>query len=118
MPGPPGATRFPFPIWFIDTLELKCGMSAGAPTRDRPTVARGLARLSRRAARWELVRPLMATALTVNAGSSSLKIALFEVRPAERSIVAAEVDRIGEPDSMLRLSCGGAPETVGPIEAT
>ena len=39
------------------------------------------------------MRPPTATALTLNAGSSSLKVALFEVRPGERSIVAAEVER-------------------------
>ena len=42
--------------------------------------------------------------LTVNAGSSSLKVALFALPGTDAAIVGAEVERIGQPNSVLRVT--------------
>src|SRR5579864_2667477 len=47
--------------------------------------------------------------LTVNAGSSSLKVTMFGLPPAEATtrVVALEVERIGLPGSLLLVTSGG-----------
>src|SRR5258708_79496 len=56
--------------------------------------------------------------LTVNAGSSSLKVGMFALRPVTTMVVALEVERIGLSGSLLRATSGrdGSASTLG-IEA-
>ena len=42
--------------------------------------------------------------LTINTGSSSLKVALFEMGRGETRILSGEVERIGAPEGRLRLT--------------
>ena len=44
--------------------------------------------------------------LTINAGSSSLKAALYDMAPVERLILAVEVERIGQSGSQMRIIDG------------
>lgn len=45
--------------------------------------------------------------LTINAGSSSLKAALYDMDRAERLALAVQVERIGQPGSQMRIVDGG-----------
>ena len=51
--------------------------------------------------------------LTVNAGSSSLKVTMFGLQPATATtmVVALEVERVGLPGSLLRVTSGGGGST-------
>jgi acetate kinase len=42
----------------------------------------------------------------VNTGSSSLKVGMFALQPATAMVVALEVERIGSPGSLLRITSG------------
>lgn len=46
--------------------------------------------------------------LTINAGSSSLKAALYDMSRAERQTLAVQVDRIGQSDTRMRITDGDA----------
>jgi acetate kinase len=46
--------------------------------------------------------------LTINAGSSSLKVAAYDMRDAERRTLAMEAERIGRQGSRMRISGDGA----------
>ena len=42
--------------------------------------------------------------LTINTGSSSLKVALYEAGPEETRILSGEIERIGVPGGRFRLT--------------
>jgi acetate kinase len=51
------------------------------------------------------MKPANARILTINGGSSSIKFALFDVGDSRRRVLEGELERIGLPESSLRVKC-------------
>ncbi|MBY0513185.1 MAG: acetate/propionate family kinase, partial [Gemmataceae bacterium] len=51
-----------------------------------------------------------ARVLTVNGGSSSIKFAVYAAGESPRRVLAGAVERVGLPDSFLRVSRPGGPD--------
>jgi acetate kinase len=63
-------------------------------------------------AREIFVKPAAPRILTINGGSSSIKFALFEAGESLRRVLLGEIQRIGQPEAILRVKGGGREEEV------
>jgi acetate kinase len=57
------------------------------------------------------MRPLNPRILTINGGSSSIKFALFEAGDSLRRLLGGGIERIGQPDALLRVKGDGQEDT-------
>ncbi len=62
--------------------------------------------------RENFVKPADPRILTINGGSSSIKFALFEAGESLRPVLRGGIERIGEPEAILRVKGGSRKEDV------